>query len=264
MGSYSVDPGADELSQMLFWAAGGISLITLAITDLYRRRDPESLLLVCWVLGTFVFTACFNWIVNGRSLLPLAIPAAILVVRRLEQRINSGTNFSPWTLMTPIALGGVLAIWVAAADYSFAIASRTAARAVRSVYPEGSQRLWFQGHWGFQYYMEKEGATALDLQHLQLAQGDRIAMPNDNPNVFTLKEPVVELETISVPVGGWLTTMDDRTGAGFYASLWGPLPFTFGRTPPLLVTVLAYDPSSLGAPASRRQVDGTVTNSANP
>jgi hypothetical protein len=91
--------------------------------------------------------------------------------------------------------------------------------------------------------MEKEGATALDLHHLRLTQGDHIAMPSDNSNVYPLREPVAELETFAIPGGGWLTTMSKETGAGFYASLWGPLPFAFGPVPPQTVTIFAYDPS---------------------
>jgi len=242
-GTFAVAPGTLELAQILFWSAGGIGLLALAIADLFRRRDADSLLLVCWLLGTFIFTAFFNWIVNGRSLLPLAIPGAILVARRLEQRINSGAKFSPATLVAPGAIGALLAVWVAAADYSFAAAPQVAARAVHSAYANDVHRLWFQGHWGFQYYLEKEGATALDLQHLHLTQGDHIAMPSDNSNVYPLKEPVVELETFSIPGGGWLTTMNKEIGAGFYASLWGPLPFAFGVVPEQTVTIFAYDPS---------------------
>jgi hypothetical protein len=242
-GTFSVEPGAVELVQILFWAAGGISLLALAITDLYRRRDVDSLLLVCWVFGTFVFTAFFNWIVNGRSLLPLAIPAAILVARRLDQRANSGVKFSLATVGAPAVLGALLAISVAVSDYLLATASQTAARAVCSAYANDNHRLWFQGHWGFQYYMEKDGATALDLQHLHLTQGDHIAMPSDNSNVYALKEPVAELETFSIPGGGWLTTMNKQTGAGFYASMWRPLPFAFGLVLEQTVTIFAYDPS---------------------
>jgi hypothetical protein len=229
--------------QMGLWVFGGISLLAVTVTDLYRRRDADSVLLACWVLGTFIFTAFFNWIINGRSLLPLAIPVAILVVRRLEQRLSAGEKFSPATLLVPGVAGALLAVWVTTADYFLALAPRTAARAVCSVYGNDSHRLWFQGHWGFQYYMEKNGTSALDLQHLQLTQGDHIAMPSDNSNVYELKEPVAELKTFSVPVSGWMSTMNKETGAGFYASLWGPLPFAFGRIPPLTVTVFAYDPS---------------------
>lgn len=236
-------PTAAEIVQVLFWAAGGVSLIALTITDVYRRRDADSLLLACWVLGTFIFTAFFNWIVNGRSLLPMGIPAAILVARRLEQRASTGAKLSATAAGIPIALGAALALWVAAGDYSFALAPQVAARAVRSAYGSDSHRLWFQGHWGFQYYMQQDGAAPLDLQHLQLTEGDHIAMPSDNSNVYPLKEPVAELETFAVPVTGLLSTMNKETGAGFYASLWGPLPFAFGSVPPQTVTIFAYDPS---------------------
>jgi hypothetical protein len=241
--TFAVKPGSLELVQILFWTAGGISLLALAVTDLYRRRDADSLLLVCWVLGTFIFTAFFNWIVNGRSLLPLAIPAAILVARRLDQRLDSDAKFSAAAFVAPVTIGGLLAICVAGADYLFAAAPQIAAQAVHAAYANDPHHLWFQGHWGFQYCMEKEGATALDLHHLRLTQGDHIAMPSDNSNVYPLREPVAELETFAIPGGGWLTTMSKETGAGFYASLWGPLPFAFGPVPPQTVTIFAYDPS---------------------
>lgn len=239
----SAPPNAGLILQMALWIFCGISLLAVTLMDLNRRRDADSLLLVCWVVGTFIFATFLNWIINGRSLLPMAIPTAILVVRRLEQRLSADAKFSPATLLVPGIAGALLAIWVATADYSQALAPRVAARAVQSVYGNDSHRLWFQGHWGFQYYMEKYGASALDLQHLELTQGDHIAMPSDNSNVYQLKEPVAELETLFVPVSGWMSTMNRETGAGFYASLWGPLPFAFGRIPPLTVTVFAYDPS---------------------
>ena len=241
--TFQVQPGAGQIAQILLWATGGISVLALTVADLYRRRDADSLLLACWVLGTFVFTAFFNWSINGRSLLPMTIPAAILVARRIELRAAAGTKFSTPVLFGPGLLGAFLAIWVTVADYSFAVAPQTIARVVHSAYGADSHRLWFQGHWGFQYYLQKYGDTPLDLQHLQLTQGDYIAMPSANSNVYPLKERVAELKTFVVPVHGWLSTMNGEAGAGFYASAWGPLPFAFGRIPPQSVTVFAYDPS---------------------
>jgi hypothetical protein len=240
---FHAPPNAGQIVQIALWVFGAVSLFAITLADLYRRRDADSLLLTCWVLGTFAFAAFFNWIVNGRSLLPMAIPAGILVVRRLEQRRDAGVKFSPVTLLAPGIAGALLAVWVAAADYSLALAPKVAARAVHSAYGNDTHRLWFQGHWGFQYYLEKYGASALDLQHLELTQGDYIAMPSDNSNVYPLKEPVAELKTFAVPISGWLSTMNKETGAGFYASLWGPLPFALGATKPQIVTVFAYDPS---------------------
>jgi 4-amino-4-deoxy-L-arabinose transferase-like glycosyltransferase len=236
-------PNAGLILQMALWVFGGVNVMAVALMDLYRWRDADSLLLTCWALGTFVFAAFFNWIINGRSLLPMAVPVAILVMRRLERGASAEEKFSPTTLLMPGVAGAVLAFWVAAADYTMAEVPRTAARAVYAAYGKDPHRLWFQGHWGFQYYMEKNGASALDLQHLHLAQGDHIAMPSHNSNVYTLKETERELETFSVPVPGWLSTMNRDTKAGFYASLWGSLPFAFGRIPEQTVTMFVYDGS---------------------
>jgi 4-amino-4-deoxy-L-arabinose transferase-like glycosyltransferase len=240
-GLHPVSASAARMAQILFWAAGGVSLLALAVADFHRCREANSLLLACWVFGTFIFTAFFNWIVNGRSLLPIAIPAGILLARRLEQRFADGIKWR--LLIAPGFLGAALAIWVAVADYSFSVAPRTAARAVYSHYGTAGHRLWFQGHWGFQYYLQKEGAIALDLQHPKMAAGDYIALPSHNANVYAMKGPVTELNSFVVPVHGWLSTMNRETGAGFYASLWGPLPFALGATPPQIVTLFAYDPS---------------------
>jgi 4-amino-4-deoxy-L-arabinose transferase-like glycosyltransferase len=242
-----VQADAWQSAQILFWAAGGIGLLALTITDLYRRRGADSLLLACWVLGTFVFTTFFNWVVNGRSVLPMVVPAGILLVRRLEQRLDAGIRWPPPVLFIPGLLGVVLAIWVTAGDYFFALASRKAAQVVHATYGSGAHRLWFQGHWGFQYYMQAGGATPVDTRRPQLSQGDYIATPlrTENSNIYPMNKegPLAERSTILVPVRGCLSTMNGGTGAGFYASAWGPLPFVFGPIPAQTLKVFAYDPS---------------------
>jgi 4-amino-4-deoxy-L-arabinose transferase-like glycosyltransferase len=243
-GSRATHVNAAQIVQILFWASGGVSLLALAITDLCRRRGADSLLLACWVLGTFIFTAFFNWIINGRSLLPIAIPAGILLARRLETRFDAGIKWPLPVLLTPGLLGAGLSIWVTVADYSFAVAPRTAARAISSTYGANGHRLWFQGHWGFQYYMQNEGATALDMQHPKVAPGDYIAMPSHNSNVYPMKSSVTALNTFLIPIHGCLSTMNAETGAGFYASAWGRLPFAFGAIPSQFVDVFAYDPNA--------------------
>jgi 4-amino-4-deoxy-L-arabinose transferase-like glycosyltransferase len=70
--------------QIIFWAIGGVSVLGLAVTDVWRQRDARSCLLALWVLGPCVFVV-FCWIVNGRSILPMAPAVGILLARRLEQ-----------------------------------------------------------------------------------------------------------------------------------------------------------------------------------
>ena len=54
--------------QLLLFIVGGISALGLALSDLWRRRDADSVFLAMWVIGTFIFAAYLNWTVNARSL----------------------------------------------------------------------------------------------------------------------------------------------------------------------------------------------------
>jgi hypothetical protein len=95
-------------------------------------------------------------------------------------------------------------------------------------------RTYFQGHWGFQYYMEKAGAKCLELRGSVLRPGDRLVIPDQHANVYKLpasQEIAVFKQRFSFPVG-YFHTMSLDVGAGFYASNIGPLPFVFGRTRP--------------------------------
>jgi 4-amino-4-deoxy-L-arabinose transferase-like glycosyltransferase len=236
--------GNEQTLQVAFWALGGINLLALAISDFSHKRSADSLLLGCWMLGTFVFTVFCNWIINGRSILPMTIPAAILVARRLDERASLGVIFSKRALLIPGVAGAVLAIWVAAADYMYAAAAQSAAEAVQTNYGRDGHRVWFQGHWGFQYYMEKAGATAFDFQHPRYPKGDYGVIPSANSNVHPFIESAVEAGTVSVPIGSWLSTMSARQGAGFYASQGSPLPFALGPVPDQSVGVFLFDPQA--------------------
>jgi hypothetical protein len=95
-------------------------------------------------------------------------------------------------------------------------------------------RTYFQGHWGFQYYMEKAGAKCLELRGSVLRPGDRLVIPDQQANVYKLpnsQDIAVLKQQFSFPVGHF-HTMATYLGAGFYASNIGPLPFVFGRTRP--------------------------------
>ena len=70
--------------QLALFIAGGLFTVALAVTDYWKSRSPDSLLLGLWVFGTFVFASLLNWTVNARSVLPLIPAAGILIVRRLE------------------------------------------------------------------------------------------------------------------------------------------------------------------------------------
>jgi hypothetical protein len=217
-------------SLLAVFATAGFSLLALGVADIVTRRDPESWLLCFWVLGTFVFAAGVNWATNGRAILPMVPAAAILVARRVESR-GRGNALSTRRTVIVAACAAMLAVGVAFADLEYANSARAAAWWICQRHGGTSGDLRFQGHWGFQYYMEALGAKAFDSHGPALKPGDVFVVPQHNSNVKMPQETssLRLVETMDVPSSRWIATM--RMGAGFYADAYGPIPFAVGKVP---------------------------------
>jgi 4-amino-4-deoxy-L-arabinose transferase-like glycosyltransferase len=234
--------------QIIFWTLGGVSVLALAVADVWNRRDARSWLLALWVIGTFLFTALFNWTVNGRSILPMAPAVGILLVRRLQPRAGANEN-NPATgrgrILIAMAAGALLALLVAWSDFLSAAAARQCALQTRERCERGGRTLWFEGHWGFQYYLAELGGQALDLRRSVPADGDFLAVPLNNTN---LRPPPAPGNAFYVKGPRFLADMNLYTGAGFYSSADGPLPFVFGHVPPENVIIYSWKSGPPGQP----------------
>ncbi len=212
--------------QVGLWAAVGLGVLALAAADLRSTRDGVSLLLFVWVFGTFVFAAFINWTMNGRSVLPLIPAAGILAARRIGRQ-----GPGRWPLRAALALSAALALAVTWADFGLAESAKQAALRIERNYD--GRTIWFQGHWGFQYYAEQAGERPVDLARSLVPAGAVVVLPLGNTNVAGMPEGSTRLlEKLSVAVPRWVGTMAPEVGAGFYVSLWGPVPFGFGATSP--------------------------------
>jgi hypothetical protein len=98
--------------------------------------------------------------------------------------------------------------------------------------------VWFQGHWGFQYYMEEIGGKPVDFQHFQPAKGDIVVIPESNTNVMTLPAAWPVERVIEVPSARLISTMNYQLGAGFYADVFGLLPFVISPVGPERFTIV--------------------------
>ena len=217
-------------AQVGVFAIAGANVLALTWADYRRRRDASSVLLLLWVAGTFTFAVFLNWTVNARTFLPAAPAVAIILARRLELH----PSLSRATTVIPLAAAAVLSFAAAWADFGLAGAAREAApRIVAEAGGDGSGTLWFEGHWGFQRYMEQAGAKPLDFRRSRVLPGDRIAVPLNNTNLLPLPaESFAPRSVVGVPVLPFLSTLSPAVGAGFYTDIWGPLPFAFGAVPP--------------------------------
>jgi len=211
-----------------------LGLAALVVSDLLARRDRTALLLALWVGGVFVFAMALNWTVSMRNLLPMVPAVGILLARRLEERKLGGRRLRAAWLA--IAAGGILSLVVAQGDTALAAASRDAARAFGESYEGFGGRVRFQGHWGFQYYMAAQGFQPLELAGVVARRGDRLIVPDHNTNTISPPEDRNRLErVVGIQPRSFASLMS--SGAGFYSSLWGGVPFVFGRPQPVLFEI---------------------------
>lgn len=217
--------------QMFFLAAAGISLLALAITDLWRKKDAASLLLFLWVGGTIFFAVVINWDVNARSMLPMIPAVGILIARRIQEHDIALGSRSWFALAIPLIVSGAISLWVAAADTALANTARLAANYIHEKTKGDSHTVWFEGRWGFEYYMEQFGARPVEPEADQCKFGDLVVIPKYNTALFKFPLKTTQAEIVDFDVHTWVTAMNPDAGAGFYFSGWGPLPFVFGEVP---------------------------------
>jgi hypothetical protein len=241
------------------FAAAGLPVLFLSVDELRRPRgDTFGWLLAAWLLGIFVFAAAVNWTVSTRVILPMVPAAGILLVRGLER---AGTLNTAWRV-APLVAGLATSILVAHADYQWAGSTRDAAIDLADRYwtdansdaradiPNTTRtKLQFQGHWGFQYYMEQMGASAFDLRKRRVIPGSILINPCNNTNVVPFPQSFGHfVETVRYPTSRYVTVHSPTRGVGFYASTFGPLPFALGPAPDDPYDVLRLQ-APTGAPA---------------
>jgi 4-amino-4-deoxy-L-arabinose transferase-like glycosyltransferase len=218
--------------QLTLFIAAGFSVLMLAAADAWKRKDADSLLLMLWVGGTFIFTGFLNWAINARSVLPLIPAAGILLARRVDMRRATSLRWRPAMLAIPLAVAGAASIWLTWADTELANSARTAATLIEQKTWNHPGTIWFTGHWGFQYYMESFGARAVAVDDPPQRRGDFIAMAS-NDRLFEMRpEFVGSCDVIQIPMRLGITTIQRELGSGFYSSDLGPLPFAIGPVPP--------------------------------
>jgi hypothetical protein len=110
----------------------GLSLLLLAGLDVWHQRDADAWLLLLWTLGTFAFAGFINWSTNARSILPLVVPAGILIVRRIERTTAPcGVRWLHAGLV-PVAAAAILSVAVTWAERRSTTGSPDCRRAISS------------------------------------------------------------------------------------------------------------------------------------
>lgn len=261
---WRVSPGWLQLGQWCVFVFGGVWILVAAVEHLVRFRDAAAILVALWIFGTFCFAAFFNWTVAGRTVLPLA-PALALLLARESSALPS---LPRWHMRWPTIVVAAVALLVTWADFQWAASARTAAREIARDCRQSGHSLWFVGHWGLQYYLQQEGARplrfltadasgetgtavilednsrprVLRLSTPRIGPDDRVLRPLNNTNVPSSVDGMTLVERRDYPCGSGVALMQSELGAGFYASIRGPLPFGFGNVPAQSYELLKLGP----------------------
>jgi hypothetical protein len=238
-------PMTSYILAAVFFAAG-IAVFWLAAEYHIRNwRSPEAWLVVLWVWGTLFFMIIVNWTVAARSLLPMIPALAILATMPGKPAKETAARKNPLPTaaktLLPVRsfavaaiLGLAFAILATWADFDWSNGVRRTATELTAKYKAAGKQVFFQGHWGFQYYMELAGAKIQDVRNI-VASPDIVAIlafNNSNifPQILNGWDVAEEIRKENSGFGFYITNPMDS--AGFYSHLIGLIPIAFSTEKP--------------------------------
>jgi len=212
---------------------------------------PRDYFLISWVLLFIVMMLVVMGWVAGRYYVIVVPAVAILAVRVVEVRWpGSARRLLAGMLAGLMALGGALAY----ADYQQANVTRWLIEDLRAQGMRGGPSHYYLGDSFTVSYLKREGWIPC-FPKTVFQPGDLIlAKEITMPSIWFWKSavPVRPVEAFDYATRFPIKVMDNEGSAGFYASVWGALPFTISPSPwerfVLLEVVprLRSDPSGSG------------------
>jgi len=219
---------ASALSLRLGWVAfpAVASLLVLAdiLWDAIERRDRVQLALWVWLL--LAVPVVFYVQLPSKYLLPSVPAAAILVVRLIPAASRATVR---WMFPALAAAEVILGLLILLGVRDLAQTQRQAVETLIRPHIAMGQRVWFAGHWGFQWYAEDAGAEPVTRRPPLPQPGDIIVVSEADYPLFaqdwTARTVLDRVPYTSDSVG---RIMDLAAGAGFFSNRFGYLPWAPG------------------------------------
>jgi hypothetical protein len=223
----------DIFPQLFVAPIAGLAAAVLwdIFADGWRRRDSLQLALGLWLL---IPLAPAPYTHLPSKFLLAAVPGAALLVAREMSKLGGGRARA--ALGVTCALGIVLGVAILRADAAFADLGRRAAAEWIAPNVARGHRVWFAGHWGFQWYSEKAGGRILTLTPPYPESGDLVVTGYECEPGGEIIRMLVEgrsgthlAQLQDASPGG--RVMSHEVGAGFFSNAWGYLPWGWGTKP---------------------------------
>lgn len=214
-----------------------VALSALCLADLIRsawqRRDKTDLALTAWLF----LSAPVLFYIHFAPKYPVpSAPAVCILICRLLLPLRDPHAAPPSQRGTRVALaavavGSLLSVLIVRTDAAFADLGRRAARELIAPQVQRGERVWFCGHWGFQWYAQKAGAHPMTRTPPLPQPGDLIAASlRAECHLMPLVSKHQTLASVSDSrFGGRIMALE--AGAGFFSNGAGFYPFMFSTKP---------------------------------
>lgn len=206
-----------RLGWVAFAAAATVVVLLDISWDAIVRRDRTQLALWLWL---FLAVPVVMYIhLPSKYLLPSVPAAVILIARRQAPR---------WLIPAMASAGLVYGMLILMGIRDLADTQRRAVADLIVPHTNAFERVWFAGHWGFQWYAEAAGARPFTMEPPYPTPGDILVHSAiDVPLSPKAKALPKVLRQVSYP-NRFGRVMDANGGAGFFSSGYGYLPWVPG------------------------------------
>lgn len=212
------------------WFMTSIMFISILISKFKKWIFPRDFFLMGWFLGFCAMMFVVMAWVAGRYYVIAVPPIIFLCVRLMEMRWPEKSH-----QMTKIVFGFlfVFTSTLAYADYKQANPSRDLVQVLKTKGFVGGDRHFYLGDSFTMSYLRGEGWVPC-FPDTEFKVGDKILSKEVTmPLVWFAGRPIKlqELAVFEYPTSFLIKVMDYQGSAGFYASVWGALPFTIASGP---------------------------------
>lgn len=198
---------------------------------LYNDKYSDKIFLFLWFIIVFLF---ISTLAGGavRYITILTPPMTIIYLNIIgDYKLLNSKKLRNFIFLA-LGFTSLLSIAVAYADYEFAGVYRDFSE-IAGQYKTSGNQVWFAGHSGFQYYMQKKGYKILGLNDNSPRKGDIVIKAQiPSPRKFSplLKERLVLLDTRSYKGNLPLRVHNPKSRAGFYTYGSGFLPYSLSNS----------------------------------
>lgn len=229
------------LSEYSSWQTGLLFLFFsigssfLFLTFPRENESHDKSFLLVWLFGAIITSILMLPFGTGRYMLPALLPLIFVLISG-----NKLVNKVAATAVVSLTLS--LSILLTIADYQHALAYKSFAHEIKSLYP--GAKIWFVGDWGFRYYMNRNGCRYLlstddsPTRENLIVKAEIAGLHNFSSS---LRERCSLVRTIEISNKFPVRLMNVEARTGFYAHGFGFLPFGFSQAPMERFTIYRVD-----------------------